>query len=216
MGPVPAVRLVLDRAGLSIDAIDLFELNEAFAAQSLAVMRELRVDPAKVNVHGGAIALGHPIGASGARILTTLIYALRAQTSCATAWRRSASAAAWASRWPWRRYSRSHRAGGDRRDCRARPGKLARRVLRAAARHAGRNRRSRARVKSRRRSQVRFLIDPKVHIDARRDARRARPDRRRVLPLAPAVGAASRRRPTWPGRRIPDHWYLIVRPLDTT
>jgi len=79
MGPVPAVRLVLDRAELTIDAIDLFELNEAFAAQSLAVMRELHVDPAKVNVHGGAIALGHPIGASGARILTTLVYALRAR-----------------------------------------------------------------------------------------------------------------------------------------
>jgi len=79
MGPVPAVRLVLDRADLTIDAIDLFELNEAFAAQSLAVIRELQVDPAKVNVHGGAIALGHPIGASGARILTTLVHALRAR-----------------------------------------------------------------------------------------------------------------------------------------
>jgi acetyl-CoA C-acetyltransferase len=79
MGPVPAVRLALDRARLTIDAIDLFELNEAFAAQSLAVMRELQLDPAKVNVQGGAIALGHPIGASGARILTTLIYALRAR-----------------------------------------------------------------------------------------------------------------------------------------
>jgi acetyl-CoA C-acetyltransferase len=79
MGPVPAVRLVLERADLTIDAIDLFELNEAFAAQSLAVMRELQVDPAKVNVHGGAIALGHPIGASGARILTTLVHALRAR-----------------------------------------------------------------------------------------------------------------------------------------
>jgi acetyl-CoA C-acetyltransferase len=79
MGPVPAVRLALDRAGLPIDRIDLFELNEAFAAQSLAVVRELGLDPAKVNVHGGAIALGHPIGASGARVLTTLIHALRAR-----------------------------------------------------------------------------------------------------------------------------------------
>ena len=78
-GPIPAVRKALDRAGLAIDAIDLFELNEAFAAQSLAVIRELGVDPAKVNVNGGAIALGHPIGASGARVLTTLIYALRAR-----------------------------------------------------------------------------------------------------------------------------------------
>jgi acetyl-CoA C-acetyltransferase len=79
MGPVPAVRRVLDRADLTADQIDLFELNEAFAAQSLAVVRELGLDPAKVNVHGGAIALGHPIGASGARILTTLVYALRAK-----------------------------------------------------------------------------------------------------------------------------------------
>jgi acetyl-CoA C-acetyltransferase len=79
IGPVPAVRLALDRAGLAADRIDLFELNEAFAAQSLAVVRELRLDPAKVNVHGGAIALGHPIGASGARVLTTLIHALRAR-----------------------------------------------------------------------------------------------------------------------------------------
>ena len=79
MGPVPAVRRVLDRAGLTADQIDLFELNEAFAVQSLAVVRELGLDPAKVNVHGGAIALGHPIGASGARILTTLVHALRAK-----------------------------------------------------------------------------------------------------------------------------------------
>ncbi len=79
MGPVPAVRKVLARAGLAIDEIDLFELNEAFAAQSLAVMRELALDAAKVNIHGGAIALGHPIGASGARILTTLVHALRAR-----------------------------------------------------------------------------------------------------------------------------------------
>ena len=79
MGPVPAVRLALERAGLGIDRIDLFELNEAFAAQSLAVVRELDIDPARVNVLGGAIALGHPIGASGARILTTLVHALRAR-----------------------------------------------------------------------------------------------------------------------------------------
>jgi len=79
MGPVPAVRKVLDRAGLTLKDVDLFELNEAFAAQSVAVARELGVDAAKVNVNGGAIALGHPIGASGARVLTTLIYALRAR-----------------------------------------------------------------------------------------------------------------------------------------
>ena len=77
IGPVPAVRKVLERAGLTIGDIDLFELNEAFAAQSLAVVRELGIDPAKVNVNGGAIALGHPIGASGARVLTTLLYALQ-------------------------------------------------------------------------------------------------------------------------------------------
>jgi acetyl-CoA C-acetyltransferase len=77
MGPVPAVRTVVERAGLKLGEIDLFELNEAFAAQSLAVMGELGIDAAKVNVNGGAIALGHPIGASGARVLTTLIYALR-------------------------------------------------------------------------------------------------------------------------------------------
>jgi acetyl-CoA C-acetyltransferase len=80
MGPVSAVRKVLDRAGLKIGDIDLFELNEAFAAQSVAVSRELGLDAAKVNVNGGAIALGHPIGASGARVLTTLVYALRART----------------------------------------------------------------------------------------------------------------------------------------
>ena len=79
MGPVPAVRRALDRAGLKSSDIDLFELNEAFAVQALAVSRELQLDPARVNIHGGAIALGHPIGASGARILTTLLYALRAR-----------------------------------------------------------------------------------------------------------------------------------------
>jgi acetyl-CoA C-acetyltransferase len=79
MGPVPAVRKALERAGLSIADVDLFELNEAFAAQSVAVMRELGLDAAKVNVNGGAIALGHPIGASGARVLTTLVFALRAR-----------------------------------------------------------------------------------------------------------------------------------------
>ncbi len=79
IGPVPAIRKVLERSGLDVDAIDLFELNEAYAAQSLAVARELKLDPGKINVHGGAIALGHPIGASGARVLTTLLYALRAR-----------------------------------------------------------------------------------------------------------------------------------------
>ena len=79
MGPVEAMRKAVDRAGITLDDLDLIELNEAFASQSLAVMRELRLDPAKVNVHGGAIALGHPIGASGARVLTTLVHALQAR-----------------------------------------------------------------------------------------------------------------------------------------
>jgi len=73
------VRKVIERAGLNIADVDLFELNEAFAAQSVAVARELGLDVARVNVNGGAIALGHPIGASGARVLTTLIHALRAR-----------------------------------------------------------------------------------------------------------------------------------------
>jgi acetyl-CoA C-acetyltransferase len=77
MTPVEATRKVLKKAGWSLDQVDLIELNEAFAVQAVAVMRELGVDPAKVNVNGGAVALGHPIGASGARILTTLLYALK-------------------------------------------------------------------------------------------------------------------------------------------
>jgi acetyl-CoA C-acetyltransferase len=76
IAPVPAVRQVLDRAGLKIGDIDLFELNEAFAAQMMACSKELKLDANRVNVHGGAIALGHPIGASGARVLVTLLYAL--------------------------------------------------------------------------------------------------------------------------------------------
>ncbi|XP_063233590.1 acetyl-CoA acetyltransferase, cytosolic [Bacillus rossius redtenbacheri] len=75
-GPIPAVTAALQRAGWDKDDVDLFELNEAFAAQALAVVRGLGVNPAKVNVNGGAISLGHPIGASGARILVTLLYAL--------------------------------------------------------------------------------------------------------------------------------------------
>ena len=77
IGPAAAVPAALSRAGLSLSDIDLFELNEAFAAQSLAVIRSLKLDQAKVNITGGAVALGHPIGASGARILMTLIHALR-------------------------------------------------------------------------------------------------------------------------------------------
>lgn len=77
IGPVPAVNKALDRAGLSLEDIDIIELNEAFAAQILAVERELHWDRSRVNVYGGAIALGHPIGATGAKILTTLLYALK-------------------------------------------------------------------------------------------------------------------------------------------
>jgi len=77
IGPAPATRIALEKAGWSLDDIDLIEANEAFAAQSLAVGQELGWDPAKVNVNGGAIALGHPIGASGARVLTTLLYEMQ-------------------------------------------------------------------------------------------------------------------------------------------
>jgi acetyl-CoA C-acetyltransferase len=76
LAPVPAVRQVLDRAGLALKDVDLFELNEAFAAQMLACAKELHLGESRVNVNGGAIALGHPIGASGARVLVTLLYAL--------------------------------------------------------------------------------------------------------------------------------------------
>lgn len=76
MAPVAAVRQCVAKAGLQLADIDLLELNEAFASQALADVRELGVDLARVNVHGGAIALGHPIGASGARVLVTLMYAL--------------------------------------------------------------------------------------------------------------------------------------------
>jgi acetyl-CoA C-acetyltransferase len=74
MAPVPGVQKLLARAGWSIDSVDLFELNEAFSVQAIAVMRELGVSPARTNVNGGAVAIGHPIGASGARILVTLVH----------------------------------------------------------------------------------------------------------------------------------------------
>lgn len=77
IGPIPAVRKVLAKAGLKLEDIDLFELNEAFAAQSLAVINELGLDRNKVNISGGAIALGHPLGATGARILTTLVHGMK-------------------------------------------------------------------------------------------------------------------------------------------
>jgi acetyl-CoA acetyltransferase family protein len=77
IGPVPAVRKLLDRAGVSVDDLDLVELNEAFASQSLAVIRDLGLDEEKVNVNGGAIAMGHPLGMSGARLVVSLLHELR-------------------------------------------------------------------------------------------------------------------------------------------
>jgi acetyl-CoA C-acetyltransferase len=77
LAPIEAVRRVAARAGWALDSVDLFELNEAFAVQALAVIRDLELDPGKVNIHGGAVAIGHPIGASGARVLSTLLYALK-------------------------------------------------------------------------------------------------------------------------------------------
>ena len=77
LAPVDAIRKLIDKVGWTLDSVDLFELNEAFSVQAVAVTRELGISPTRVNVHGGAVALGHPIGASGARILTTLLYAMR-------------------------------------------------------------------------------------------------------------------------------------------
>ena len=77
MTPVEAVRLLLKKTGWKVEDVDLFEVNEAFSVQAVAVTRELGLDPARVNVHGGAVALGHPIGASGARVLTTLLHAMK-------------------------------------------------------------------------------------------------------------------------------------------
>jgi acetyl-CoA acyltransferase len=77
IGPVPAIRKVLKRAGLSLDQIDLIELNEAFAAQALACLRELPIDPERLNVNGGAIALGHPLGCTGAKLTATLLHEMR-------------------------------------------------------------------------------------------------------------------------------------------
>jgi len=83
-GPIPATRKALDRASLAVKDIRLIELNEAFAVQSLAVMEELEMDPDLVNVNGGAVALGHPLGCSGARILTTLLHEMRRRASSET------------------------------------------------------------------------------------------------------------------------------------
>jgi acetyl-CoA acetyltransferase len=77
LGPIPATRKALGRAGLQVSDIDLVELNEAFAAQAVACIRELELDAARVNIYGGAIALGHPLGCTGAKLLTTLVHALK-------------------------------------------------------------------------------------------------------------------------------------------
>ena len=74
IAPIKAIQKLTDRSGMNLSTIDLFEINEAFAASSIVVSQELQLDEEKVNIYGGAIALGHPIGASGARILTTLAY----------------------------------------------------------------------------------------------------------------------------------------------
>jgi acetyl-CoA acyltransferase len=81
IGPVPAIRKVLTLAGLSLDQIDLIELNEAFAAQAIACLRELPIDPERLNVNGGAIALGHPLGCTGAKLTTTLLFEMRRRQS---------------------------------------------------------------------------------------------------------------------------------------
>ena len=77
LGPIPASRRALERAGLDATDLDLVELNEAFAAQSIPCIRELELHPERVNVNGGAIAIGHPLGASGARLVTTLVHEMR-------------------------------------------------------------------------------------------------------------------------------------------
>jgi acetyl-CoA acetyltransferase family protein len=86
IGPVPAIRKLAARTGVATESVDLFELNEAFAAQAVACVRELGLDPARVNVNGGAIALGHPLGASGARITVTLVHEMvRRNAKCGIA-----------------------------------------------------------------------------------------------------------------------------------
>lgn len=91
--PYYAIQKLLEKTGASLEEVDLIELNEAFASQSLAVIRDLGLDPEKVNVNGGAIALGHPIGASGARILVSLLHEMEKEM-CAPALPRFVSAAA--------------------------------------------------------------------------------------------------------------------------
>ncbi len=81
IGPIAAIPKLLDKTGITLDQVDTFELNEAFAAQSVAVINELGLDPSKVNPDGGAIALGHPLGASGAKLTATLVHRLQREGS---------------------------------------------------------------------------------------------------------------------------------------
>jgi acetyl-CoA acetyltransferase len=99
MGPVPAARACLEKAGWTHEDVDLMEINEAFAAQAVAVNKQMGWDTSKINVNGGAIALGHPIGASGARVLVTLLHEM-VRRMPRRGWPACASAAAWA--WHWR------------------------------------------------------------------------------------------------------------------
>ncbi|KAG7239659.1 hypothetical protein INR49_028595 [Caranx melampygus] len=100
-GPIPAIRKAVEKAGWQLDQVDLFEINEAFAAQSIAVVKELGLNVDKVNVSGGAISLGHPIGMSGCRVLVTLLHALQRMEDVRE-WRPSALAEGWASPCAWR------------------------------------------------------------------------------------------------------------------
>ncbi len=122
-GPIPASRAALKKAGWNVGDLDLIEANEAFAAQACAVNKDLGWDTGKVNVNGGAIAIGHPIGASGARVLVTLLHEMRSATP-RKASPRCASAAAWASRCAWnakQRVSVFTSIGGRGRACPGHP-----------------------------------------------------------------------------------------------
>ena len=119
MGPAPATRKVLEKAGLTLDDIDLIEVNEAFAAQYLAVEKELGLDRDKVNVNGGAIALGHPLGMTGTRLLLTLMLELR-RRGCAAA-----------------RHRVHRRRPGDRGDCGNHVGATADGSIRTIERQSG-------------------------------------------------------------------------------
>ena len=102
IGPVPAIKMALERAGLALSEIDLVEVNEAFACQYLAVEKELGLDRKKVNVNGGAIAIGHPLGATGTRLTTTLVYDLKKTQRGLRGWQRLHRRRPGRSRWFWK------------------------------------------------------------------------------------------------------------------